>query len=80
MRGRPPDSYGAERHWPFTLVGSTFRIMGDDFDPKDRAEEAVKEAVLADGSERQRWLQLAQAWLELARIRCRPSGATAQPN
>lgn len=54
--------------------------MGDDFDPKDRAEEAVKEALLADGSERQRWLQLAQAWVELARIRCPPSGATAQPN
>lgn len=54
--------------------------MGDDFDPKDRAEEAVKEAVLADGSERQRWLRLAQAWLELARIRCHPGGATAQPN
>jgi len=43
--------------------------MGYDFDPKDRAEEAVKEAVLADGSERQRRLQLAQAWLELARIK-----------
>jgi hypothetical protein len=54
--------------------------MGNDFDPKDRAEESVKEAVLADGSERQRWLQLAQAWLELARIRCHSSSATAKPN
>lgn len=54
--------------------------MDNDFDPKDRAEEAVKEAVLSYGSERQRWLQLAQAWLELARIRCHPRDATAQPN
>ncbi|MCA1411734.1 hypothetical protein I6F30_11360 [Bradyrhizobium sp. NBAIM20] len=54
--------------------------MDNDFDPELRAEEAVKEAVLTEGSERQRWLLLAQAWLELARIRCRPSSATAQPN
>jgi len=53
--------------------------MDDDFDPKTE-QEAVKEAVLADGSERQRWLQLAQAWLEFAHIRCHPSGATAQPS
>ncbi|MBR1366846.1 MULTISPECIES: hypothetical protein [Bradyrhizobium] len=52
--------------------------MGDEFDPKGRAEEAIKEAVLADGSERQRWLRLAQAWLELARIRCHAKSATAE--
>ena len=62
------------------MVGYDVPIMDNDFEPRDRAEEAVKEALLADGSERQRWLQLAQAWLELARIRCHPSGAAGQPN
>src|SRR4051794_27398182 len=36
------------------------------FDQEDHAEEAAKEAVLTEGSQRQLWLQLAQAWLELA--------------
>ncbi|WP_298881948.1 hypothetical protein [uncultured Bradyrhizobium sp.] len=48
--------------------------MGNDFDPQARAEAAMKEAVRADGPERQRWLQLAQAWLELARGRPDPDG------
>lgn len=56
------------------------RIMDRGFDPEHRAEEALREAVLTDGSERQRWLQLAQAWLELARMRCHRHGETAQPN
>lgn len=28
----------------------------------------MKEAVQADGFERQRWIRLAQAWLEITRI------------
>lgn len=39
----------------------------------------MKEAVRADGFERQRWIQVAQAWLELARIRPRTDGASEQP-
>lgn len=45
--------------------------MGD-FDPKSQAEAAMKEAVHAEGPERQRWIQVAQAWLELARTRPEP--------
>jgi hypothetical protein len=41
--------------------------MDTDFDSQRQAEAAIKEAVRADGSERQRWIQLAQAWLELGR-------------
>lgn len=35
----------------------------------------MKEAVDADGFERQRWIQIAQAWLELARMRPEPNGS-----
>ncbi|MBR0913891.1 hypothetical protein [Bradyrhizobium japonicum] len=41
--------------------------MGNDLDPQKQAEAALKEAVNADGFERQRWIRVAQAWLELAR-------------
>ncbi|BAR58141.1 hypothetical protein ACFLEY_41675 [Bradyrhizobium sp. YCK136] len=41
--------------------------MSNDFDPQVQAEAAMKEAVNADGFERQRWIRVAQAWLELAR-------------
>jgi hypothetical protein len=50
--------------------------MGNDFDPKAQAEAAMKEAVHADGPERQRWIQVAQAWLELARWRPEPDCRT----
>jgi hypothetical protein len=39
--------------------------MGIDFDPHRQAEAAMKEAAHADGFERQRWIETAQAWLEL---------------
>jgi hypothetical protein len=41
--------------------------MDSDYDPLQLAEAAMKLAVLADGFERQRWIQIAQAWLEIAR-------------
>jgi len=43
--------------------------MHIDFDPQAQAEAAMKEAVHADSHERQRCIQVAQAWLELARAR-----------
>ncbi|MCK1576838.1 hypothetical protein [Bradyrhizobium sp. 174] len=43
--------------------------MDNDFDPQAQAEAAMNEAVQADGLERQRWIRVAQAWLELARAR-----------
>jgi hypothetical protein len=43
--------------------------MDNDFDPQAQAEAAMNEAVQADGFERQRWIRVAQAWLELARAR-----------
>jgi hypothetical protein len=46
--------------------------MGNDFDPQTQAEAAMKEAVHADGPERQRWIQVALAWIELARARSEP--------
>lgn len=41
--------------------------MDSDYDPNRQAEAAIKLAALADGFERQRLIQIAQAWLELAR-------------
>jgi hypothetical protein len=49
--------------------------MGSDLDPQQQAQAAMKEAVVADGVERQRWLRIAQAWLELARMRPEPTGS-----
>jgi hypothetical protein len=46
--------------------------MGIDFDPHRQAEAAMKEAAQADAYERQRWIDIAQAWLELARFRSAP--------
>jgi len=42
--------------------------MSSDYDPWRQAEAAMREAVHARGfEERQRWIRLAQVWLELAR-------------
>lgn len=54
--------------------------MDGDYDPE--REAAMKMAVAAVGPERQRWIGLAMAWQELARMRsprapCRESAATA---
>lgn len=56
--------------------------MDGDYDPEREAEAAMKMAVAAVGPERQRWIGLAMAWQELARMRsprapCRESAATA---
>ena len=42
--------------------------MGSEYDPQRQAEEAMRQAISTGGLERQRWIYLAQAWLELARL------------
>jgi hypothetical protein len=37
-----------------------------DYDPESEANAAMKLAVAANGLERQKWLNLAMAWRELA--------------
>jgi hypothetical protein len=59
-------------HVSFTLSRYDMPRMGSDYDPRRQAEAAMKEAVRADGFERQRWIRLAQAWLEIARTRPDP--------
>lgn len=50
--------------------------MDGDYDPEREAEAAMKMAVTAVGPERQRWIGLAMAWQELARMRApRAAGA-----
>jgi hypothetical protein len=51
--------------------------MGSDYDPQAQAEAAIREAVHAIGPERQRLIQVAQAWFELARGRLEPGGKAA---
>lgn len=56
--------------------------MDSDYDPEREAEAAMKMAVTAIGPQRQRWIGLATAWQELARMRsprapCRENDATA---
>jgi hypothetical protein len=41
----------------------------DDYDPEREAEAAMKLAIAADGTDRQRLIRLAMAWRELARAR-----------
>lgn len=55
-----------------------FAVMGNDYDPQHQAEAAMREAVNATGLERFRWIQVAQAWLELARIRPGADGIPAR--
>jgi len=57
----------------FTLCGYDIPRMDSDYDPRRQAEAAMKLAALADGFERQRWIQIAQAWLELARTSLEPN-------
>ena len=45
--------------------------MDTDYDPEREAEAAMKLAAAANGLERQRWIGLAMAWQELARMRPR---------
>jgi hypothetical protein len=43
--------------------------MCTDYDPQHEAEVAMKRAAAAEGADRQRLIQLALAWHELARDR-----------
>ncbi|QQN65606.1 hypothetical protein JIR23_07835 [Bradyrhizobium diazoefficiens] len=43
--------------------------MGNDYQPESEAIAAMKLAIAADGLERQRLINLAMAWQELARMR-----------
>lgn len=56
-----------------TVCGYDISRMDSDHDPRRQAEAAMKLAALADGFERQRWIQIAQAWLELARTSPEPN-------
>ena len=49
------------RHLSFTHCWYGIFRMGSDFDLQKQAEAAMKEAVNADGFERQRWIRVAQA-------------------
>lgn len=42
--------------------------MDIEHDPEREAVAAMKLAVEADGAERQRWIDAALAWIELARL------------
>lgn len=54
---------------PFTLSRYDIGRMDSDYDPEREAAAAMKMAVTAVGPERQRWIGLAMAWQELARMR-----------
>ncbi|MET4788395.1 hypothetical protein ABIF64_000573 [Bradyrhizobium japonicum] len=49
--------------------GLDFGSMDSDYDPEREAEAAMKLAAATDGPERQRWISLAMAWQEIARMR-----------
>jgi hypothetical protein len=59
----------SRRHLSFTGLGHNIGRMGSDYDPEREAEEAMRLALAAAGLERQRWISLAMAWQELARMR-----------
>jgi hypothetical protein len=56
-------------HLSFTRFGYDNGRMDSDYDPEREAEAAVRLAAATDGLERQRWIGLATAWQELARMR-----------
>jgi len=47
--------------------------MDTEYDPEREAMAAMTQAAATHGIERQRWILLAQAWLELARPHPDPS-------
>lgn len=53
----------------FTGFGYDIGSMDSDYDPEREAAEAMRLAAAAVGLERQRWIGLAMAWQELARVR-----------
>lgn len=46
-----------------------FQRMSTEYDPQREAEAAMKQAVASEGADRQRLIQLALAWHQLARER-----------
>src|SRR4051794_10804153 len=64
-----PDFYWARSIWIIYNILLRYSPMDNDFDPQAQAEAAMNQAVQADGFERQRWIRVAQAWLELTRAR-----------
>lgn len=50
-----------------SYLASSVRLMSTKHDPKREAEAAMKRAAAAEGPDRQRLIQLALAWHELAR-------------
>ncbi|MCK1275351.1 hypothetical protein IVB46_08905 [Bradyrhizobium sp. 61] len=53
--------------------------MENHYDPEREADAAIKLAVATDGAERQKWISVATAWQELARVRkrCGPDSGTS---
>jgi hypothetical protein len=43
--------------------------MSNEYDPEGEAEAAIKRAAASEGADRERFIQLALAWLRLARDR-----------
>lgn len=52
--------------------------MGNDYQPESEAIAAMKRAMAADGLERQRLINLAMAWQELARMRAPSTSGGAE--
>jgi hypothetical protein len=52
-------------------------LYESEYDPESEADAAMKLAVAAHGLERQKWLNLAVAWRELARGGVSIEGTTA---
>jgi hypothetical protein len=44
-------------------------VMSTEYDPESEAEAAMKRAAASEGADRQRLIQLALAWHQLARER-----------
>ncbi|MHC4047539.1 hypothetical protein [Bradyrhizobium sp. 23AC] len=72
-----PDFYGLVASGSFTI--SDYIIAMDiEYDPEREAVAAMKLAADADGAERQRWIILALAWQEIARVPGPPLAAKSE--
>lgn len=63
-----PQSYGITCH-ESVQIAATIILMCKTYDPQHQAEAAMKRAAAAEGADRQRLIQLALAWQQLARDR-----------
>lgn len=54
--------------------------MDTEYDPEREAVVAMQRAAAAHGTERLRWIELAQTWLELARTRTASDRRSAAGN